>query len=355
MRPIPIQYAKENTVLGETLYTARGQVLLKAGTQLDKKKLSQIKNHNIHTIYIKDPHSDFEVNRLLEQSMRIKGVMLIKEIFDNAAYNQSIMGLNDQLSKYADTVLYEIKSFKSQKIEYVDIKNIDIYLYSSALNVALISALLAWEMKLNDEMVKHVFIGAIYHDIGMALLPAAVTFKTEALTTEEKMMIINHPVMGHGYIKERNYLSAYVKTIVMTHHECIDGTGYPGRMKGDDIHKTAQIVGLADIYDAMTSDRPYKMAVSPKESIEYIMGVAGRKYDTALVNAFLRLVSPYPRGTLVKLSNGQVAVVDQLNDNFPLRPKIRVIHKDNQTYTYDAIDLEYRQDLTIEDIVYDII
>lgn len=355
MRAIPIQFVKEGTLLGENLYTARGQILLKTGTRLTNKLIDKIKSHKIFTVYIQDQHSDVEVNRLIEQSFRVKGVLLIKEIFDAANENKSIMGLHDDLSRYTDDVLYEIKSFQNNKIEYVDIKNIDNYLYSSALNVALISALMAWTLNYTDEMVKHIFLGAIYHDIGIALLPGAVIYKEDPLTLEEKMMILNHPITGHNYIKDKAFLSAYVKTIAMTHHECIDGSGYPKRIKGDDIHKTAQIVGLADIYDAMTSDRPYKRATSPKEAVEYILSTSGTKYDRRLVGAFMNRVSPYPVGTIVILSNGLPAVVDENNDVFPLRPKIRIIHKEGQQYRYEAVDLEEQKNITIEDITYEII
>jgi HD-GYP domain-containing protein (c-di-GMP phosphodiesterase class II) len=355
MRAIPTQYVKEGTILGENLYTATGQILLKSGTKLNAKLMDKVQSHKIFTVYIQDQHSDVEVNRLIEQSFRVKGVLLIKEIFDAARNNKSIMGLHEQLSKYTDDILYEIKSFRNNKIEYVDIKNIDNYLYSSALNVALISALMAWTLNYSDEMVKHIFLGAVYHDIGIALLPDPVIYKEEPLTLEEKMMILNHPINGHNFIKDKAFLSAYVKTITMTHHECLDASGYPKRIKGEEIHKTAQIVGLADIYDAMTSDRPYKRATSPKEAVEYIVSTSGIKYDRHLVGAFMNRVSPYPLGTIVMLSNGLPAVVDENNDVFPLRPKIRVIHKDGNQYNYESIDLESQTNITIESITYDLI
>lgn len=355
MRPIPTKFVKENTILGEDLYTAEGRILLREGTRLTSKLLDKIEANKVFTIYIKDIHSDVKVNRLLEQSFRVKGAMLIKAIFDAASKEKSIFELHNELNAYADDVLYEIKSFQSQSIEYVDVKNVDAYLYSSSLNVALLSCMIAWQLGYNDEMVKHLFIGAIYHDIGMALLPSDVINKTEALTLEEKKMIIDHPTIGHQYIKDKTFVSAYVKTIVLQHHEYLDGTGYPKRVDANQINPIAQIIGIADVYDAMTSDRPYKRAVSSKEAIEFIMAVSGSKFDAKIAQAFIRRISPYPRGTIVELSNGFHAVVDEVNPNFPLRPKIRIIVKSEDGYEYQAIDLASKQNIVIKDIVYEMI
>lgn len=355
MRAIPIQFVQPDSILGEDLYTADGKILLRMGTKLTENLISKIKNNKIFTVYINDIHSDIEVNRLLEQSLRAKGVLLIKAIFDDAATGTSILDLHYELSAYADDILYELKSYQQQTLEYVDVKNVDAYLYSSALNIALISALIAWHLGYNDEMVKHIFIGAIYHDIGIALLPPRIIYKDSALTTEEKMMIINHPSIGYKYIKERSFLSAYTKTIVYQHHECLDGSGYPQRIKGDELHPISQIVGVADVYDAMTSDRPYKRAVPPSEALEFIIGVSGTKFDTKIVDAFKKMIAPYPRGSIVRLSDGRVGVVEKLNTDFPLRPVLKIISKNGEDYHYEPLDLIRHPNLVITETVYDLI
>lgn len=354
MRAIPISYVRRGSILGENLYTSSGQVLLKTGARLTEKLLYNIELNKIYTIYIRDVHSDYEVNRLLEQSLRIKGAMLIKNLFTLASINKSILECHEELAVYAVDVLYELKAFKHQSIEYIDVKNVDAYMYSSAINVALLSALIAWDLGYNDEMVKHIFLGAIYHDIGIALLPEDIINKEGELTRDEKIMILNHPNSGYTYLKDKTFLSAYIKQISLHHHECLDGTGYPNRAKGDEISFISQIVGIADIYDAMTSDRPYKRAVAPSEALEYILGT-GNKYDSKVINAFIKRISPYPSGSIVRLSNGEVAVVDEVNINMPLRPKIRVITKDGNDYDYEEIDLEEHFNLTVDKIIYDMI
>ncbi|MCH4888626.1 HD-GYP domain-containing protein [Acidaminobacter sp. JC074] len=354
MRAIPTKYVREGSVLGENLYTASGQVLLKANTVLSANLIYKINDNKIYTIYVKDEHSDYEVNRLLEQSFRVKGMLLIKELFTIAQDDKHVLDLHDKLSEYADDVLYELKSSQDQFIEYIDVKNVDIYIYSSSLNVALLSSLIAWKLGYNDEMVKHVFLGAIYHDIGIALLPNDVINKTTELTRDEKLMILNHPNRGYQFVKDKTYLSAYIKQIVLQHHECIDGSGYPQRLSGEDISEIAQIVGIADIYDAMTSDRPYKRAVAPNEALEYILG-SNTKFNPKVVEAFIKHIVPYPKGALVELSNGEIGVIDEIHPHLPLRPKIRVIHKVKKGYDYEKVDLEFKNNLVINRLYYDMI
>ncbi|MBI9014304.1 MAG: HD-GYP domain-containing protein [Clostridiales bacterium] len=354
MRAIPTKYVKDGSILGENLYTAEGQVLVKSGAKLTTSLIGKIEGNRIYTVYVKDVHSDIEVSRLLEQSFRVKGSMLIKELFSLAENNKSILECHDKLSAYANDVLYELKSFRHHAIEYIDIKNVDAYMYSSALNVALLSSLIAWDLHYNDDMVKQVFLGAIYHDIGIALLPNDVINKSTALTIEEKMMILNHPATGYEFSKGMSFLSAYIKQIILQHHECLDGSGYPLRNKGDEIAQIAQIVGISDVYDAMTSDRPYKRAVAPNEALEFLLG-SGGKYDKAVFDAFIGRITPYPRGSIVELSSGKHAVVDEVPKDFPLRPVIRIITPTADGYDYQEIDLKKHHNLVINKISYEMI
>lgn len=354
MRAIPTQYVKEGTILGEDIYTSKGVILLRKGSKLTHALIKKINDNQIFTIYIKDEHSNHDVFRLVEQSLRVKGTMLIKELFDTVVKGRDILSAHNRVSDYADDVLYELSSIRNKQIEYIDIKNVSMYLYSSSLNVAIIAALLAWDLGYNNEMVKEIFLGGIYHDIGIAMLPDSVINKSGALTIDEKKMILMHPVTGHDFVKERGYLSAYIKVIVLQHHERLNGTGYPKRNTKAEINPLAQIIGIVDIYDAMTSDRPYKRSVSSKEAIEYIMGSAGTHFDHKITSAFIRKINPYPKGALIELSDGRVAVVDEVSKDLPLRPIVRTIKKEGSEYTYERINLQNQPNLVVKQIVYEI-
>lgn len=354
MRAVPTQYVSNGTVLGEDLFTSKGIILLREGSKLTEALIKKINENQIFTVYIKDEHSNNEVIRLVEQSLRVKGVMLIKELFDQATRGKEILTIHNEILKYADDVLYELSLVRNIQIEYIDIKNVSTYLYSSSLNVAIISALLAWDLEYNNDMVKQIFIGGIYHDLGIAMLPEHVINKSTELSMEEKKMILLHPVSGYNFVKERSFLTSYVRVITLQHHERINGSGYPKRISKDDINPMAQIVGIVDIYDAMTSDRPYKRSVSSKEAIEYIMGSAGTHFDHKIASAFIRKINPYPKGSLIELSDGRVAVVDEVYKNLPLRPLVRIITKNGKEYIYESLDLRNHSNLVVKQIIYEI-
>lgn len=366
MRLVPTKYIPQDGILAETLFTVDGQILVKDGTILTPSLIEKINQNSIYMVYVQDQHSIGEITRLIEPRVRQKGHLIIKRIFDAASHNksdgthdpQSIFELMDDLKQLMDDVIYDIAGVKDRQLEYIDIKNVNSYLYSSALNVAILSILIGWEIGLNGDPIKQLFYGAIFHDIGLSFLPKEVLYKTEPLTMADKGLIINHPKTGHNYLKSHNFLSAYVKAIALQHHEHIDGTGYPLRAKDGEIHKLAQIVGIADIFDAMTSDRPYRAALPASEAIEFLMGSAGRHFDLSIVTAFVKKVNPYPINTLVKLSNGEIAVVEEVDSQFPLRPKLRIIHEaglspnGKMQYRYEPIDLRKMRTLTILGIHY---
>ncbi len=135
-------------------------------------------------------------------------MMLVKDIFSAAGYKmrrrveaKSIYEFMDPLKKLAEEIIYELSSAKEVQLETIDIKNVDNYLYSSAINTAILSVLIGWEAGLTNEMIQHVFMGAIFHDIGMALIDSGITYKKGALTREEKIEVIMHPKKGYEYLK----------------------------------------------------------------------------------------------------------------------------------------------------------
>ncbi|BEP30219.1 HD-GYP domain-containing protein [Helicovermis profundi] len=354
MRAIPTSYVKETHKLGETLYTLNSGVLVRYGAILTKELVKQIEDQNIFTVYIIDEHSDYEVNSVISQQLRQRGNLLVKELFDAVSKRVSFIDIHKKIYELSDDILYEVSSVRNDQIEYVDIKKTDNYLYTSSFNTALLSVLLGWSLKLKRDQLKDLFIGAIYHDIGLALIPKAVVNKTEKLTIDEQKMIIMHPKRGYELLKDLPFISSHTKSIVFQHHEHIDGSGYPSRTKGSNVSILSQIVGLSDIYDAMVSDKPYKRASTPSEAIEYIMGVADRHFKFEIVNEFIKKINPFPAGSLIELNTGEKAVVDFVPKQLPLRPKIRIINKSIYGINYTEVDLSEETNLVIKKMIYSI-
>ena len=118
---------------------------------------------------------------------------------------------------------------------------------------------------------------------------------------------------------------------VLSHHERYNGKGYPDQLSGEDIPLFGRIVCVADVYDALTSDRPYRKAMLPSDALEYIISEYNEMFDPTVVDAFVKKVAPYPVGTCVKLSNDMDAIVIENFESCGLRPKVRIISEGMQT------------------------
>lgn len=367
MRFVPLNCVPEGVYLAKSLFDEDGRVLLREGTQLNSSLIDKINKSGFHTIYIYDGFSDNDIEEIIRPEIRIKAVNKIKEVFKSAIQPdsgrvRSLKGASPALSDkqlfslqdISKTIVDELFSSKDIVINLIDIKNMDNYTYEHSLNVAILSLVLGLELNLNRNELYNLSLGALLHDIGKAFIPKDILRKEDLLSKEEYEVIRNHPLKGYDYLKEQFQLTAPSKIIVLQHHERIDGGGYPHGKKGNEINKLAKVVAIADVYDAMTSDRPYKRAQPPNEVIEYIMGSAGRHFDFDMARAFVKRIVPYPVGTLVRLSNGAIALVEEINTNFPLRPKVRIINQRATTVDFTFIDLLEEKNLVIEGIQYEV-
>ncbi|MGL5068725.1 MAG: HD-GYP domain-containing protein [Sarcina sp.] len=374
MRIIPIECIKENTFLARTLYDAEGRILLKEGTQLSASLLKRIKKQKIYSLYIIDEYSDKEINDVISPELRQKSVKLIKEVFENndalklANSNFNSSGKKESLAemKRKDEYFNTLKNLSEDLCEnilenrdisvgLVDIKSMDIYTYQHSVNVATLSVALGIGIALPKSKLIDLCIGALLHDIGKVFVGKEIIQKPAELTEDEFNIIKMHPKMGYDYIKNIDNIKTACKMIVLQHHERIDGTGYPNSLVDDDINSLAKIVSIADVYDALTSDRPYKRAMCPNDAFEFILSKAGTMFDFSLTKIFSRIMIPYPEGTIVKLSNDSIAIVTKTHPLYPLRPTVRILKMDNNPSLLNThIDLSESLSIVIHGIEYNL-
>lgn len=162
------------------------------------------------------------------------------------------------------------------------------------------------------------------HDIGKTNIPKEILNKPDILSEEEFKEVRKHPRYGYDILKENDNISSVVRNAVYSHHENEDGTGYPRGLTSDKIHLFAKIIHIADVYDALTARRSYKEPLNPADALEYLMAYAGTMFDKTVLETFIKYVAPYPVGTSIRLSTGQVAVVIKNNEEFLTRPIVRL-------------------------------
>ena len=290
MRLVPIESIRENSLLGKNIYTSDGRCLLRAGLLLTDARLKKIKEFQILSLYIIDEYSSAEIEDIIKPELRQKSISIIKETFSDierisSTHNfekRSISEYTKQEKKYfksinkiADELLENVLSNKNLLLSLVDIKSMDNYTYAHCVNVAVISIVLGISLNLSKKHLNYLCIGALIHDIGKSFIPKEIVQKPGRLTPEEFEIIKRHPKYGFEFISNFFGISSHIKLIVLQHHERFDGLGYPNGITAKQISYLARIVSIADVYDALTSDRPYKRAMCPNDALEYLMSNAG--------------------------------------------------------------------------------
>lgn len=347
MRLIPIENVKPNSYLGKALYDVEGRVLLNSGILITEKLLKRIKELNLNSIYIIDDMNNYSLESIIKDELRDKSLNLIKATFNTV---NAIDELNkkDEENLYfkrilslAEELLDEILS--NNKILYflVDIKNLNSSVYDHTINVTILSLVVGISLNLSKDDLLNLSVGALLHDIGKEFIDIDIINKDSPLTYEEFEKIKEHCEKGYYYLKDIDFIHNDCKMIVLQHHERVDGMGYPKGLLGNQINKLAKIVSIVDVYDTLTSGRYSISSMCASDALEYIMGHVDTIFDFEIVKIFSRVVVPFPNGTYIRLSNGDLGIVKETFRNFPLRPNVNIINskvKDNIGTTVSLIN-----------------
>lgn len=360
MRLVPINSVREGTYLAKSIYNNNGRVLLNEGVQLTTNLIGKVKEIGIYTLYIHDGYSDAFIEDMIEPQLRQTAINTVKNSFQGleklAAKGKNPNNIATDgnylksITEVAESIMNEIMSRKNILINLVDIKSLDNYTYQHSVNVTVISMILGMQLKLTKFELYILCVGAMLHDIGKVFIDPEIVQKNGPLTDKEFDEIKLHTTKGYDYLKGNLEISPVARIISLQHHERPDGKGYPEKKKAEDIHKLTKIVSIADVYDALTSYRTYREALSPSEALEYIMANGGSQFDYEMVKVFSKTVVPYPEGTLVKLSTGDIAVVEEVNVEYALRPKLKIIKGKNEG---SQLDLEKELSIVISGVQYD--
>ena len=231
-------------------------------------------------------------------------------------------------------------------VNLTDIRTNDNELFVHSVNVCIISIIVAIQLGLDPKRIQELAIGALMHDLGKVL--------PEQQEAEEFQG--GHTWKGFNYLRKIKDISTLSAHVALTHHEHVDGTGFPRKLKGEDIHFLSKIVAVANHYDNLITATNGSAALLPHEACERIMGLSNIYFDHNVVWKFLRSIAFYPTGSQVKLTTGETGVVVAQHRGLPQRPIVRTFTIDHHTYGGDdfevkEVDLAKETTIFIESIL----
>ena len=209
-------------------------------------------------------------------------------------------------------------------ISLARLKTADDYTYMHSVAVCALMVSLARQLKLDEKQIREAGMSGLLHDLGKAMIPMEILNKPGKLTDEEFDLIKSHPAEGHRLLIEGGTVGEIPLDVCLHHHEKVDGRGYPHQLKDEQISLFAKMGAVCDVYDAITSNRPYKAGWDPAESIRKMTEWCNGHFDSKVFQSFIKSIGIYPIGSLVRLSSGRLAVVTEQSEKSLLTPNVKV-------------------------------
>lgn len=274
-----------------------------------------------------------QASKIIRESKRAVASMFKDARLGKVVNTETVMPLVEEIAA-------SIKRNEGALISLVRLKTQDDYTYMHSVAVCAMMTALAKELGLDDTEIRQAGLAGLMHDIGKAAVPLDILNKPGALTDQEFTKVKQHPEQGHALLLQANIQDPVTLDVCLHHHEKMDGSGYPKQLKGDQISLFAKMGAVCDVYDAVTSNRPYKTGWEPGVSLQR-MAQWKNHFDEVVFKAFVKSVGIYPIGSVVLLKSGRLAVVIDQSTKSLLQPIVKLFFsiKSRSRVPIEIVDL----------------
>jgi HD-GYP domain-containing protein (c-di-GMP phosphodiesterase class II) len=375
MRRVPTRQLRTGDRIGRDILSGFDELpLLRAGIRVSDSYRRSLLRANITSVWVDDGLSEgIEPLDVLGEDTRRRATVAIHKAFRDVS--RSLVGGTlavetvHEMADVVDLICADVAANVHSALALNDLANADGYTMRHSLAVTALGLSIGLRVMQRQGWIDHqgnrrfdnidqrlstLGVGLLLHDIGKLAVPSEILKKSGPLTEEEWLAMRAHPTLGAEILQHADGISPISRAIVRSHHERWDGAGYPEGKAGRAIHQFARIASVADVFDALTSDRSYRRALLPHEGYEFIVNRAGRDFDPEVVEVFAASVAPHPPGTGVVLSDGRCGIVKEVRQGAVTRPVVRlVLESSGKPVAGKELDLALAPGITIVSTAFD--
>lgn len=348
MRVASVSSLKGDEILGRQIYDELGRILLNEGVKLIPSYIEKIKGLGISSVYIDDHISkDLVIEESISEQTRQMSKRAVKEFVGK--YCREGKTDNSSVMNSVNTIIEELLANKNVLINVAEISSSDDNIYSHSVNVCVLATIIGTHMGYNMLKLKDIASGALLHDIGKVKIMNDKKLLSEFKNKEDldKYIKLMHPKVGYDFLGEQYIWTAPVKVVALMHHERSDGSGYPLKLKGEEINQIAKIVSICDVFDNLISGRNGEEARNVQEVIEYLVGMSNIYFDTEIVRKFTANIAAFPTGSGVVLNSNEKGLVIKQNNSMPMRPVVKVLYDKDGILLSEPYEVDLLKELTL--------
>lgn len=324
MRIVTVNELTDEMVLErEVVDNETGRILLGKGTSCLPPYSKRLQISGVNYLYVEDqPSEGIELVPAICDEIRTQAEDSLRRLFEKIKIDQKPE--YRRAMQVTQELIREVLDKRQIMINVYELRSKGGDFFGHSVNVSFMAVLMGQNLYYDDIKLRALGIGALLHDIGLARLPVDLLRKQNELSAEEQLLYEQHPVIGYHLVKDSWEIAPMSRSVILSHHERSDGSGYPRRLLKGDIHDYARIVGLADCFDGLAGGHPFSRQMKIQEAIELLGVKADDWFEANMVSTFTNRIPPFPSGATVRLNDSRMAIVLSQNAGFPTRPVVRI-------------------------------